>query len=101
VLIQQPDLGLLWTGRRVGRWPLDYFRFGWRLSGTAFLAFQFGDSQVEPFNLLEGDQVYFTQQFDDLGLVGVGGGGMQWSTGRRIGLRAFCAFSGQKRLPPW
>jgi hypothetical protein len=35
------------------------------------LALQFGNSHVESFDLVEGDQVYFTQKFDDPGLVRV------------------------------
>jgi len=37
----------------------------------ANLAFQFSNPQVEPFDFLEGDEVYFPQQFNNLGLVGV------------------------------
>ena len=33
------------------------------------LVLQFGNSQVEPFDLLQGKHVDFTQNFDDLGLV--------------------------------
>ena len=47
------------------RWPLGDNRF-WLATGQPF---QFGDPQVEPFDFLEGDQVHFTQEFDDLGLV--------------------------------
>ncbi len=32
------------------------------------MVFQFRNSHIEPFSFLEGDQVDFTQEFDDLGL---------------------------------
>jgi hypothetical protein len=34
----------------------------------ALLVLQFDNPHVEPFDLLKGDQVDFTQEFDDLGL---------------------------------
>jgi hypothetical protein len=34
----------------------------------AVLVFQFDDPHVEPFDFFEGDQVDFTQEFNDLGL---------------------------------
>ncbi len=50
------------AARWLGDWPLDWL---------AMLALQFDNPHVEPFNFLEGDQVYFSQEFDDPGLVAV------------------------------
>jgi hypothetical protein len=46
-------------GRWLGRWIYGCL---------AMLILQFDNSHVEPFDFFEGDQVYFTQQVDDLGL---------------------------------
>lgn len=35
------------------------------------LALQFCDPKVEPFDFFEGDQLNFSQNFDDLGLIAV------------------------------
>ena len=35
VLVQQPGLWLLWSGRPLGWWPLERFRFGSSLSRLA------------------------------------------------------------------
>jgi hypothetical protein len=58
----------------------------WRLYGCGFLdcwfdnfpfnrlaifALQFSDPQIEAFDFFEGDQVYFTEEFDDPGLIRV------------------------------
>ena len=40
----------------------------WLFGCLAMLILQFDNTHVEPFDFLEGDQVYFTKQFDDLGL---------------------------------
>ena len=46
-------------------WPLVW---RWTFQGLAVLVVQFDNPHVEPFDFFEGDQVYFTQEFDDLGL---------------------------------
>ena len=60
--------------RRFDRYRVDWREFlnrwfGYGLFGDlAMLALQFDDPHIEPFDFLEGDQVDFTQEFNDLGL---------------------------------
>lgn len=53
------------AGRRFDVWFFDLMAI-----------LQFDDSQVEPFDFFEGDQVYFSQKFNDPGLVGVHANGL-------------------------
>ena len=66
LFVHHLDLGTLRRERWL-RWPLGNNGFGL----AAGRAFQFGDPQVEPVNFLDGNQVNFTKEFDDLRLVGV------------------------------
>jgi hypothetical protein len=48
------------------RWLDDRF-----LDWLAVLVLKFDNPQVEPFDFFEGDQVYFSEEFDDPGLIAI------------------------------